>query len=293
MVHGGLALAASLGQGTRVEASPAEGLEVESPISRSHPAGSEPLPVEKLVREMYRERSREPTVRVSISSGLPAGAGLGSSASTMVATVAAVSRLEGWNLDLNSVVETAMLGERLVHGRPSGIDVAISALGGLIQFRVGEEPKRIELPRPVRLLVVYSGERRSSRRLISKVSAMKKDYPHLFAKLCESASLITALATDRLLDGRLEEVGRLLTYNHAVLGMVGASNGRLDRLVDACLECGCYGAKLTGAGGGGSIIGVVPRGEEESVAGRLTGRGFRSFLTEIPSEGVKVWTSDR
>jgi mevalonate kinase len=211
----------------------------------------------------------------------------------MVATVAAVSRLEGWNLDLNSVVETAMLGERLVHGRPSGIDVAISALGGLIQFRVGEEPKRIELPRPVRLLVVYSGERRSSRRLISKVSAMKNDYPHLFAKLCESASLITALATDRLLDGRLEEVGRLLTYNHAVLGMVGASNGRLDRLVDACLECGCYGAKLTGAGGGGSIIGVVPRGEEESVAGRLTGRGFRSFLTEIPSEGVKVWTSDR
>ncbi|MGD0637707.1 MAG: mevalonate kinase, partial [Nitrososphaerales archaeon] len=113
-----------------------------------------------------------------ISSELPAGAGLGSSASAMVATVAAVSRLEGWNLDTRSVIETAMLGERLVHGNPSGVDVAVSAMGGVLQFRVGEEPRRLELANPVRLLVVHSGDRRSSKKLISKVSSMKLDYPH-------------------------------------------------------------------------------------------------------------------
>jgi len=292
VVHGALALAAALNQKTRAVASPSPSLEVETPISRSRPAGSAPLPVERLISEMYRERSLEPRVRVSITSELPAGAGLGSSASTMVATVAAVSRLEGWNLDIHSIVETAMLGERIVHGRPSGIDVAVSAIGGVLQFRVGEEPRRLDLPKPVRLLVVYSGDRRSSKRLISKVSSMKNDYPHLFAGLCDSASLITAMATERLLDGRLEELGKIMSYNHAVLAMVGASNGRLDRLVDLCLGFGCYGAKLTGAGGGGSVLCVAPRGREAEIADELAQRGSRTFMAEVPSEGVKVWTSE-
>jgi mevalonate kinase len=242
---------------------------------------------------MYRERSQRPRVRVAISSGLPTGAGLGSSASTMVATVAAVSRLEGWSMDLVSVVDTAMLGERLVHGKPSGIDVAVSAFGGVLQFRVGEEPRKLDLPAPVKLLVVYSGERRSSKRLISKVSSMKGVYPHLFSRLCDSASLVTELATGALLEGRLEDLGRLMTYNHAVLGMVGASNPKLDGLVDLCLGYGCLGAKLTGAGGGGSVLGVPPRGGEKLVTARLVRRGLRAFLSEVPSGGVKVWTSEK
>jgi mevalonate kinase len=251
------------------------------------------LPVEKLIREMYSERSLKPRVRVAISSELPTGAGLGSSASTMVATVAAVSRLEGWSMDVASIIDTAMLGERLVHGRPSGIDVAVSAIGGVLQFRVGEEPKRLDLSMPVKLLVVYSGERRSSKRLISKVSSMKDVYPHLFSKLCDSESLVTALATEALLDGRLEDLGRLMTYNHAVLAMVGASNRKLDGLVDLCLGYGCYGAKLTGAGGGGSVLGVASAGGGKRVAAHLVKRGFRAFLSEVPSGGVKVWASEQ
>ena len=292
MVHGALALAAAMSQKTRAEASRTSGLEVVTPITRSRPEGSNPLPVERLIREMYRERSMEPGVRVVINSELPTGAGLGSSASTMVAAVSAVSRLEGWNLDMHSIIETAMMGERTVHGRPSGIDVAVSAIGGVLQFRVGEEPKRLDLQKPVRLVVVYSGERRSSKRLISKVSSMKNDFPRLFAGICDSATLVTELATERFLDGRLDELGKLMTYNHAVLATVGASNARLDRLVDLCLECGCYGAKLTGAGGGGSVLAVAPAGEEESVVGQLSRRGFRAFLTDVPSGGVKVWTSE-
>lgn len=290
VVHGALALAAALQLKTRVEATQSTGLRVETPVSGNRPEGSGPLPVEKVIREMYSERSVEPRVKVSIRSELPPGAGLGSSASTMVAAVSAVSRLEGWNMDVNSIIETAMLGEKLIHGNPSGIDVAVSALGGVIQFRVGEEPKRIDVPKPVRLLVVNSGDRRSSKRLITKVSSMKNVYPHLFSKLCESASLVTQLATERFLDGRLEELGRLMTYNHAVLATVGASSGRLDRLVDLCIGSGCFGAKLTGAGGGGSVLAIAPRASEEKVVGELAARGFRSFPTDVPSGGVEVWT---
>jgi mevalonate kinase len=84
-----------------------------------------------------------------------------------------------------------------------------------------------------------------------------------------------------------------MTYNHAVLGMVGASNERLDKLVDLCLESGCYGAKLTGAGGGGSVLGVAPAAATKEVVSRLAAKGFRSFISEAPSGGVKVWTTEQ
>jgi mevalonate kinase len=284
---------AAIGRGTRVEASRSEGLSVETGLNRPRASGAGSLPVEKVIREMYRERSREPAVRLRISSRLPTGAGLGSSASTMVATVAAVNRLEGWNLDANSVVETSMLGEKIVHGRPSGVDVAASVFGGVLEFRMGAEPWQVPLEKPAKLLVVYSGKRRNSGRLISKVSSMKDLYPSLFSKLCESATLITELATERLITGRLEELGRIMTYNHAVLGMVGASNEHLDRLVDLCIRSGCFGAKLTGAGGGGSVLGVAPRGEEGAVASRIANKGFQAFVTDVPTGGVRVWTSER
>jgi mevalonate kinase len=292
VVHGSVALAAAIGRGTRVEASRHEGLLIDTPITRARPVTNGALPVERVVREMYRERSVEPSVRLSISSNLPTGAGLGSSASTMVAAVSAVSRLEGWNLDAGSVAETSMLGERLVHGRPSGVDIAASVFGGVLEFKMGADPRQVPLERPVKFLVVYSGRRRNTGRLVSKVSSMKVLYPSLFAKLCESATLISGLATSNLVDGRLEELGRIMTYNHAVLGMVGASNEQLDRLVDLCLRSGCIGAKLTGAGGGGSVLALAPSGEEQAVADRISKHGFEAFVTGVPTGGVRVWTSE-
>ena len=68
-----------------------------------------------------RQQSKEPAVRVQVSSSLPTGSGLGSSASTMVAAVAAVGQLEGWDLDARSIFDAALFGEKLVHGKPSGI----------------------------------------------------------------------------------------------------------------------------------------------------------------------------
>jgi mevalonate kinase len=293
VVHGGTALAAAIDRATRAEASPYDGLIIDTGLERNRHAmqHSGPLPVERLIREMYRERSTRPRVRLRIRSQLPAGAGLGSSAATMIASVAAVGGLEGWDLDLPAVIEAAMSGERMIHGKPSGIDAAASAIGGVLKFRLGEEPIPVELPRPTTLLLAYSGKRRSSGKLIHKVSSMTNVYPHLFRRLCDSATLITTQVTDALVSGRLDELGELMTYNHAVLGMVGASTPMLDALVDLCLSCGCYGAKLTGAGGGGSVLAIPPRGEEEATIARLAKEGVSAFLTEIPSGGVRVWTN--
>ena len=87
----------------------------------------------------------------------------------------------------------------------------------------------------------------------------------------------------------MQELGRLLTYNHAVLSTVGASTPKLDRLVDLLLALGCYGAKLTGAGGGGSVFAIPREGSTDALIAELKLRGYESFQTNVPCEGVKSW----
>jgi mevalonate kinase len=154
---------------------------------------------------------------------------------------------------------------------------------------MGEEPRKVRFAGSRRFLIVQSGVKRSTRTLIDKVSRMKETYPGLFAGLSSSASFISEIAATRLVNGDMEELGRLLTYNHAVLSMVGASTPSLDGLVDLLLSLGCYGAKLTGAGGGGSVVAIPREGSTDALIGELKSRGFEAFQTTVPCDGVKSW----
>jgi mevalonate kinase len=288
VVHGATALAAAIERKVRVEATRGDRLSIASDL-RDPDAFK---PAKKVVESLYRAKGAQPRVSISITSALAEGAGLGSSAATMVAVAGATSALEGWALDEASLARAGEAGERLVHGNPSGIDAAASAMGGVIVFKRGEAPRRVELPAPVTLLVAFSGRRRNTGRLVRRVAGMKEVYPSLFASLCESATLVSGLCADALVKGDTASLGRLLTYSHAVLARAGASNKRLDQLVDLCLGLGCLGAKLTGAGGGGSVLAVPPSDPDEAAAAarKLAEAGYDTFFTRIPTTGAKAWT---
>jgi mevalonate kinase len=281
-------LAAAIERKVRVEATKSERLAIDSSLRDP----GELVPARKLVESLYRDRKAQPRVHLSVASTLAEGAGLGSSAATMLAIASATSALEGWGLDQRSLIEAANTGEKLIHGNPSGIDATASALGGVILFKRGEEPRRVELRTPVTLMVAFSGRRRNTGRLIRRVAGTKETYPSLFSSLCEGATMISGLCAEELMKGDTAALGSLMTYNHAVLARAGASNKMLDKLVDACLSSGCLGAKLTGAGGGGSVLAVPPSGAEEArgVAEKLTLKGYDTFFTKIPTAGARAWT---
>lgn len=287
VVHGAAALAAAIERKVRVEATRSDRLSVSAP-------GRDPQtlrPVRRVVQSLYDEMGVEPRVSLSISSNLSPGSGLGSSAAAMVAMVGAASALEGWGLGPTRLAEAALVGERIVHGNPSGIDTAASAMGGVIAFTKGEEPLAVALPNPMPLLVVYSGARRPTGKLINRVGEARAEHPSLFAGLCEAASLVSGLCAEALEKGDARDLGRLMTYSHAVLARVGASTPALDGLVDLCLSLGCLGAKLTGAGGGGSVLAVPPTdtAQAQEIASRIRKKGFDAFITRVPARGVRTW----
>jgi len=289
VVHGAWALAAAIPRLVRVQLSPARAFSVTS--DRFGPGNSaQLLPVSRVVEAIAREFSVAPTVSVSISSAVPEGAGLGSSAATMVAVAAAMSRLNSLGLGADEIVRFAMVGEHHVHGNPSGIDPTVSAHGGVLLFRPGSPPRKIALDSSRTLIVSYSGKKRSTRGQINTVARMKGKHPGLFAMLADGVGSLSLQAAQRLQEGDMQGLGNLLTVNHAVLGTVGVSNETLDEMVDAFASLGSYGAKLTGAGGGGSVVAVAPKAKEKSIVSGLSARGFETFKVEVPSEGVRSWS---
>jgi mevalonate kinase len=288
VVHGAWALAAAIGRPVTAEVTEADRLAVVSDQFGGS-AGTGLAPVEAVVEHMAGRYSFRPGMRVSITSEVPVGAGLGSSAATMVAVAAAVSKLRSLGLGAKELVECSMVGEKEVHGQPSGIDAEVCVRGGVLRFKTGRNPRAVKIEGERRLLVVYSGSSRRSKRLISHVAEVKRLLPSYFSGLVSSASYMSDLAEERLAAGDMEGLGRLLTYNHAVLSAVGVSTPRLDRLVDLLLSLGCHGAKLTGAGGGGSVVALAPEGKEKRIISEVSKRGFEAFVSVIPVKGVRSW----
>jgi len=145
------------------------------------------------------------------------------------------------------------------------------------------------VPGRIKILVINSGIRRETGKLIAKVSSLREEYPGFFAGLCDAMGSLSQLAASKLKSGDKSELGRLMTYNHAVLGRVGASTAELDKIVDICLSSGCLGAKLTGAGGGGSAIAIPREGGAEATLRAIRAAGFDGIVTTIPTGGARAW----
>jgi mevalonate kinase len=65
-----------------------------------------------------------------------------------------------------------------------------------------------------------------------------------------------------------------MNINHGLLNSIGVSTPELEQMVDVARAAGAAGAKLTGAGGGGSIVALCPE-TTVKVSEALSSRGYR------------------
>ena len=81
-------------------------------------------------------------------------------------------------------------------------------------------------------------------------------------------------------------LGELMNENHDVQRRLGGSGPENERLIQAALDAGAYGAKLAGAGQGGTIIALHP--DPDSLMPALTAAGTRRFLRPEPTDGARL-----
>jgi mevalonate kinase len=215
---------------------------------------------------------------------LPPGAGLGSSAALAVAVASALLTYLKRPLDAATVTRAAGASERLVHGTPSGVDVALALAGGIGVFRrtsglvpLGDVP-------PLRVLVGPSGTPRSTAAMIGRVAEATRARSD-DARLRELGGL-TGAGTAALRAGDLPALGAAMSRAHGLLAELGVSTPPLDALCDAARAAGAHGGKLTGAGGGGAVLAIAPPGREQAVLAAWRRTGVDGFVATIAAPAL-------
>ncbi|MFB0557936.1 MAG: mevalonate kinase [Candidatus Bathyarchaeia archaeon] len=225
---------------------------------------------------------------IILRSEIPIAAGLGSSAALSVATVASVGELLGSDLSLEEICELAYEGEKVVHGTPSGVDNNISTYGGILRYEKGVGIERFEVDGTLPFVIGNTKRKRSTRRLVERVSRLREREPELVEQLIKSIVQVSENGLKALKEVDLPRLGDLMNVNHGLLASLGVSIAKLDLMVHASRGAGAYGAKLTGAGGGGCMIALSDPSRLERIRRAILRCRGEPHIVNITYEGVRT-----
>ncbi len=214
-----------------------------------------------------------PAVNLRFNSTIPPAAGLGSSAASAVALARAVSSFIGHPLSDEQVSQIAYHAELRQHGNPSGIDNTVISYARPIYF-IRERPFEIlKVGRPLTLVVASTGIASPTAEMVNGLRMRWQANPEIHETWFDRIGEIVKLARPGIEKGDARQIGSLMTQNQVVLQTMGISCPELDRLVEAAIQAGALGAKLSGGGGGGNMIALVLPGEEDRIAAVLQQAG--------------------
>jgi hydroxymethylglutaryl-CoA reductase len=204
--------------------------------------------------------------------------GLGSSAAFAVAIVRAFDRLLGLSLDDKRVNEIAFDCEKLAHGNPSGVDNTLATFARPILFRKGDsfQVEELQLERTPPIVIACGHQPGVTHEQVAGVRARYEAHPAAYAAIFEQIDGLSIAGAKALVAGEYAELGQLMNIGQGLLNALGVSTPELERMIEIARQAGATGAKLTGAGGGGSIVAACP-GTERAVVTALRSAGYRTI----------------
>jgi mevalonate kinase len=238
-----------------------------------------------------------PPIEVRAVSRIPRAAGLGSSAAFVAALTAALGSATG-GIDRPTLAYRSFQIERGAQGVGSPGDTTAVVGGGFLAINGGSgdplwtvedgdrrwEVRRVTDPGWV-WVVAHSGIPRSTADAVRAVGERlaRPDGPALldeFRRVTEDG----IRAVER---ANRPAVAELLGRNQQLLREVGVSHPRLEALIEAAAPA-AEGAKLTGAGAGGSILVLPVPGKETELVRRLARAGGLPFVVRPSLEGAAL-----
>jgi mevalonate kinase len=221
---------------------------------------------------------------VYINSQIPSSSGLGSSAAVTVATLSAINDEFKLNKTREDIADMAFEIEKKVQkGRASPTDTTVSTYGGIILIAGGS--RRRLPPQNMHLVVGDSLVSHSTARMVEQVAELKAASPKIVDPVLDAIEGVTMSAIHHLSNPR--ELGRYMNMNHHLLEVLGVGHPQLAKMVIAARSAGAFGAKITGAGGGGSMVALCPKQLKHRVAQALEKCEARAIVTGIDTEGVR------
>ncbi len=236
-------------------------------------------------------------LKIKTESEVPSASGMGSSASITVAMVSALMAMQGKDNE-KEIAMNSFEVEWETQGRASPIDTSTVTHGRgiLVSFKKeknliwsvnkGETTwhvHHLDIPN-LKLVVGFSGIKGHTPTMVEKV---RRFYTwNSFARdIIEEIGKITLAAVEPLQNEDYERIGELMNRNNKLLTILGVSHPMLRDMIEAA-EKHSYGAKITGAGGGGCMIALTD--EQDEVARAIENVGGIPYKVNISRDGYRI-----
>jgi mevalonate kinase len=283
VVYGETAIACSVELRTRVRAELNDSTIIQSQIGRTG-IDFEKHPYISSVIEKMKEFTPIKGVSLEVDSEIPVGSGLGSSAAVTIACIGALNELFGCGLSLEEIAKIGHEIEIRVQGAASPTDTYVSTFGGVVTI-----PER----RKLRILdcgivIGDTGIFSSTKGLVANVRKLRESYPELIEPLMASIGRISKIGESLVMAGDYPSIGRLMNVNQGLLDALGVNILELSRLIYSSREAGAFGAKITGAGGGGCMVALTAIDRCMQVAEAMSEAGGKITITKPTEWGLKL-----
>lgn len=226
------------------------------------------------------------SMRIEVFPNVPRAMGLGGSAAMAVAIIRALDVHYGLGLADEQVNALAFECEKVAHGTPSGIDNTMATYGKFLLFRRGEPPENkpfiqpLHVAKPIPIVIGISGKESLTAKTVGRVREAWQRNNALYERIFKQIDDLTLQGVEAIQRYDLERLGDLMNVCHGLLNALGVSSWELEELVQIARDHGAPGAKLTGGGGGGSMIALCPDGGER-VAKAMRDAGYNSMEVQI------------
>jgi mevalonate kinase len=196
----------------------------------------------------------------------------------------AIARALDPAVDDDRLQERAMAWERVFHGNPSGIDAAVAAGGGCIVFRREHAREHVRVRGGLTLCVGHTGVASGTKGMVEAVARLRERRPQVVDKTFEAIRTLVSNARLAIEAGDRTALGKLMDLNQMLLSGLFVSTPDIERMCELARGAGALGAKLTGAGGGGSIVALVPsQPVGDAVLAAWKADGFDGFVARVAS----------
>ncbi|KAJ8263645.1 hypothetical protein COCON_G00161020 [Conger conger] len=190
----------------------------------------------------------------------------------------------------------AFLGEKIIHGNPSGVDNAVSTWGGMLRYHAGKITPLSRVPM-LRILLTNTKVPRSTKVLVAGVKEKIDKFPSIMSPVLESIDAISSMCQQTLNEMASEPMPEhysvleeLMDINQHHLDVLGVGHPSLATLCRVTLGRGLH-SKLTGAGGGGCGLTLLRPDTDPSAIHSATRElkdcGYDCWETSIGAPGVQ------
>ncbi|MFQ3347107.1 MAG: hydroxymethylglutaryl-CoA reductase [Candidatus Azotimanducaceae bacterium] len=214
---------------------------------------------------------------------IPRAMGLGGSSALAVAIIRAIDHAYKLDLKDGRINELAFECEKAAHGTPSGVDNTVATYGSPLYYqRRDEQPlfSTLKLGQPLELVIGMTGKESLTADTVARVRASWQQYPERYETIFDQIGHLTMSASDAVKSGQLNELGELMNLCHGYLNALQLSTPELEEMIHVARQNGAVGAKLTGGGGGGSMIALCPD-STAPVKAAIEAAGYRTLAITL------------